>query len=177
MNSTPEVGQLDFSSILDTLGLYARSIEDLVLLADIFALRDDDELPASFQVADAKFALIKTMVWPQVGAGTAAAMEKAAHLLREHGAVVEEIELPAEFDELPVWHRTVMTCDGRVSFLPDYRVAKAQLDEGLVGHVENVKEAHACGTAQGVRRHCRVAAQDRRDRVSVCGRRHPQCAR
>jgi len=136
-NSITREGQKIYSLILDTLGLYARSVADLELLADAFAIHDDIPAPTDFSVKGAKFAFLKTMVWPHIGPGGSAAMEKAVSLLRAHGAEVEEIELPEHLNELPAWHATVLNSDGRTAFLPDYAVAKEQLSGQLVGHVEN----------------------------------------
>ncbi|KAG9186876.1 hypothetical protein G6011_09984 [Alternaria panax] len=136
-NSITREGQKIYSLILDTLGLYARSVADLELLADTFAIYDDAPPPADFTVKGAKFALLKTMVWPNVGPGTSAALDKAVSLLRAHGAQVEEIDLPAHLNELPNWHATVLNSDGRIAFLPEYTVAKDKISEQLVGHVEN----------------------------------------
>lgn len=136
-NSISREGQKIYSLILDTLGLYARSVADLELLADVFALYDDAPANSSFEIKGAKFAMCKTMVWPQVGPGTAAAMEMAEELLRGQGATVEHIELPQTLNDLPVWHATVLAADGRTAFLPDYRFAKERLSDQLVGHVEN----------------------------------------
>jgi NCS1 family nucleobase:cation symporter-1 len=136
-NSITREGQKIYSLILDTLGLYARSVADLELLADVFAIHDDSPAPTEFSVKGAKFAFLKTMVWPHIGPGGSAAMDKAVSLLRTHGAEVEEIELPEHLNELPAWHATVLNSDGRTAFLPDYAVAKDQLSGQLVGHVEN----------------------------------------
>ncbi|KAH6686440.1 glutamyl-tRNA amidotransferase subunit A [Plectosphaerella plurivora] len=136
-NSISREGQKIYSLIFDTLGLYARSVDDLDLLADAFALADDAPPPTDFQVKGAKFALLKTVVWPQVGPGTAAALDKAAELLRAHGAEVEEISLPSDLDGLPEWHATVLDSDGRTAFLPDYTVSKDKISAQLIGHVEN----------------------------------------
>lgn len=136
-NAITREGQKIYSLIFDTLGLYARSVDDLELLADAFALVDDLPPPSGFAVRGARFATLKTMVWPQVGPGTAAAMEKAAALLRAHGAEVDEIELPGDLDDLPAWHATVLDSDGRSAFLPDYTFAKDKISEQLIGHVEN----------------------------------------
>lgn len=136
-NSITREGQKIYSLILDTLGLYARSVADLDLLADVFALADDQPAPSNFSVQGAKFAILKTMVWPQIGSGGSAAMEKAASLLRAHGAEVEEIELPEHLNDLPAWHATVLNSDGRTAFLPEYTTTKHNLSDYLVGHVEN----------------------------------------
>jgi len=136
-NSITREGQKIYSLILDTLGLYARSVADLELLADTFAIHDDIPAPTDFKVKGAKFAVLKTMVWPHIGPGGEAAISKAVSLLREQGAEVEEIELPAHLVDLPKWHATVLNSDGRTAFLPEYAMAKDQLNGQLVGHVEN----------------------------------------
>lgn len=136
-NSITREGQKIYSLILDTLGLYARSVADLDLLADVFALADDEPAPSNFQVKGSKFAILKSMVWPQIGAGGSAAMENAASLLRAHGAEVEEIEFPEHLNDLPAWHSTVLNADGRTAFLPEYTTAKHNLSDYLVAHVEN----------------------------------------
>jgi NCS1 family nucleobase:cation symporter-1 len=112
-------------------------VADLELLADAFAIHDDAAPPTNFTVKGAKFALLKTMAWPNVGPGTSAALDKAVSLLRAHGAEVEEINFPAYLNELPNWHATVLNSDGRTAFLPEYTVAKDKISEQLVGHVEN----------------------------------------
>lgn len=137
-NSITREGQKIYSLILDTLGLYARSVADLELLADTFAIQDDSPPPTNFAVQGAKFAVMKTMVWPSIGTGGSAAMDKAVLLLRAHGAEVEEIELPDNLNNLPQWHATVLNSDGRTAFLPEYSVAKDKVAGQLVGHVENV---------------------------------------
>ncbi|KAL3294214.1 amidase [Colletotrichum asianum] len=139
-NAISREGQKIYSLILDTLGLFARSVEDLQLLADVFALADDAAPTDTFQVKGAKIAFLKTMVWPHVGPGTEAALAKAVELLKAHGAEVQEIEFAAELEALPEWHATVLHSEGRVNFLPEYRVGKEELHEFLVGHVDNVNK-------------------------------------
>ncbi|KAI8272541.1 Glutamyl-tRNA(Gln) amidotransferase subunit A, partial [Colletotrichum sp. SAR11_240] len=139
-NAISREGQKIYSLILDTLGLFARSVEDLQLLADVFALADDEAPTEIFDVKGAKIAFLKTMVWPHVGPGTEAALAKAVELLKAHGAEVKEIEFAAELEALPEWHATVLHSEGRVNFLPEYRVGKEKLHEFLVGHVDNVNK-------------------------------------
>lgn len=148
-NSISREGQKIYSLILDTLGLYSRSVQDLEMLADVFALQDDEapfqQTGGRFEVKGAKFALIKTVVWDDnVQPSTAAAMIKAAEILRAHGADVEEIELPEDLRELPHWHSILLDADGRTSFRPEYRMAKDLLHPQMVGQVENAsKHSHA----------------------------------
>lgn len=136
-NSISREGLKIYSLILDTIGFFARSVEDLQLLSDVFALEDDLSPKDDFSIKGARFALLKTVVWPQAGPGTAAALEAGAKLLRDQGAEVDEIELPPEFDNIPEWHRIVLHSDGRPTFLPEYRIAKEKLSPFLADHVEN----------------------------------------
>ncbi|KAJ0139109.1 Glutamyl-tRNA(Gln) amidotransferase subunit A, partial [Colletotrichum tanaceti] len=161
-NSISREGQKIYSLILDTLGFFARTVEDLQLMADVFELQDDDDeddydddgpIPQTgFSVKGARFALLKTMVWPQAGPGTQSAMAKAAELLRAHGAEVEETELAADLQALPEWHATVLHSDGRPTFLPEHRrAAPGQLHGFLASHVEN---------ANGITRRAQLEAFD-----------------
>lgn len=139
-NSVSREGQKIYALMYDTLGWYGRCVEDLVLLADVFALQDDDDEDEyrSFQgIAGARFAICKTSIWPMAGPGTQDALARAADLLRSHGAEVDELELPSTFDDVPEWYRIGLHTEGRTSFLPEYRVGKDQIGQVLIEHVEN----------------------------------------
>ncbi|TXB97892.1 hypothetical protein FocTR4_00017130 [Fusarium oxysporum f. sp. cubense] len=137
-NSVSREGQKIYALMYDTLGWYGRCVEDLVLLADIFALQDDEDEDRSFQgIAGARFAICKTSIWPMAGPGTQDALARAADLLRSHGAEVHELELPSAFDDVPEWYRIGLHTEGRTSFLPEYRVGKDQIGQVLIEHVEN----------------------------------------
>ncbi|KAL2827456.1 amidase signature domain-containing protein [Aspergillus pseudoustus] len=130
-----------YSLNLDTVGVFGRSVEDLELVLPVLGVSDDEVTAESAftGVKGAKFGLVKTSVWNNAGQGTIAAMEKAAKLLKGHGAIVEEIQLPAEFDNMPDWHAAILAGDGRTSFLSEYRRDKSKLSEWLVGQVENTE--------------------------------------
>lgn len=136
-NSISREGQKIYSLIYDTLGLYARSIDDLDLLADVFALHDDTPVPDQFEIRGAKFAICKTMVWDKAGPGTVAAMEKAKQLLEAEGAQVNEIELPENMTDLPKWYNAVIALDGETAFLPEYRTSKEKLSDAMKYNAEN----------------------------------------
>lgn len=128
-------GQKFYSVLLDTLGWYGRSVQDLSLLADVLNLRDDE--PSGFKgVRGAKFAVCKTDNWSHAGEGTKAALEKAKAILQAHGAVVEDVTLPPLFAEAPEWYRTILQTDGQASFLPEYRVSKEQLHVSLSTYID-----------------------------------------
>ncbi|KAJ4257504.1 hypothetical protein NW762_008628 [Fusarium torreyae] len=137
-NSVSREGQKIYALTYDTLGWYARCVDDIVLLANLFALQDDEDDKPNFQgIEGARFAICKTSVWPFAGPGTQEALSRATDILKSRGAFVEEIELPSEFDNLPEWYRIVLHSEGRTSFLPEYRVGRDQIGRVLVEHVEN----------------------------------------
>lgn len=123
--------------MLDTLGFYARSINDLEMIAEVFRLQDDEQETSQYDLKGAKFAFCKTEIWNQAGEGTIQAMQKAAEILKRRGAQVDDIELPSEFDDFPKYNHRVMYAEGRVSFLGDYYLAKGKLNPFIVGVVEN----------------------------------------
>ncbi|ELQ40264.1 glutamyl-tRNA(Gln) amidotransferase subunit A [Pyricularia oryzae Y34] len=140
-NAVSREGQKIYSLILDTLGVYARCVADLQLLADVLGIRDDDDPRPPFAgVQGARFAILKTVVWPQAGPGTQAAMQKAADLLRAHGAAaVDEISLPADLDALPEWHRVVenaaaITRRQQLAAFDAIAAARPRVDEILAGY-------------------------------------------
>lgn len=121
----------------DTLGLFARSVEDLDLLAGVLGLADDEPQAAIVSVKGSKFALVRTHVWSEAGPGTKAALGQASKLLRDHGAEVVEVALPKEFHRMREWYWTVLNSEGQRTFLPEYRAAKDQLHQTLIDQVEN----------------------------------------
>lgn len=151
-NAISREGQKVYSIILDTIGLYARSAADLDLLADVFALQDDDAVSQPFNIDSAKFAICKTMAWDQAGAGTAAAMEKAKELLKARGAQVEHVDLPGVLNGFSEWYSAVINSEGRTSFLSEYRTSKTKISSQLIGQVEN---------KSGISRAAQLAAFDK----------------
>jgi amidase len=108
-----------YSITCDTLGFYARSIEDLNILADVFKLSDDVPTPEiPLTLTNARIGFCKTPIWPhKVTPALEAAWSKAQDILKHHGASVEDVELPQEFSQVTKWHSAVLAGEGRTSFL------------------------------------------------------------
>ncbi len=83
---------------LDTLGLLARSLDDLELLSAVLELRRP--LPPTALDAPPRVGLCRTPLWRVAQPETAAAVEDAAARLGKAGARVREITLPDEFSGL-----------------------------------------------------------------------------
>jgi Asp-tRNA(Asn)/Glu-tRNA(Gln) amidotransferase A subunit family amidase len=87
-----------FSFSFDTIGVSARSVEGLQLVASIYSIKDDDP-PNDIPLKEVSVALVKTPFWSKAGQGTMATMERATTILRSHGVKVEEVSLPSGIDE------------------------------------------------------------------------------
>jgi Asp-tRNA(Asn)/Glu-tRNA(Gln) amidotransferase A subunit family amidase len=131
-------GLAQWSMTLDTCGFFARSVEDLDLLADVFRIEDDEKVPTQdFQLKGAKVAFCQTHNWHKAGGGTKKVWEEAKRILSAQGAVVEDLELPDDFSKILEWHAHVLAGEGRTSFLGQYLTAKDKLHDDIQGHVEN----------------------------------------
>jgi Asp-tRNA(Asn)/Glu-tRNA(Gln) amidotransferase A subunit family amidase len=138
-NAISPEGAKTFASTFDTLGFFARSIEDLQLVAGVFDLTDD-EVPKDIALTDASVALIKTPMWSEAGPGTVAAVQKAVAILQANGVTVEEVSLPAELADVQVLNRMqkVVVCgEAQAAFLREYRADKENLDPEVRALVEN----------------------------------------
>jgi Asp-tRNA(Asn)/Glu-tRNA(Gln) amidotransferase A subunit family amidase len=122
---------------LDTLTWFARSVPDLELMCDVFAIADDTP-PMPVAVKGARIALCRSPAWSFAQAGTEMAMTVAAERLRAGGAEVTMLDLPESFAELGfAVHQAVMFSEGRAAFLNLARAHPHLLHDDFVGRVEN----------------------------------------
>ncbi|KND93226.1 Glutamyl-tRNA(Gln) amidotransferase subunit A [Tolypocladium ophioglossoides CBS 100239] len=134
--STEGMGR--FSVSLDTAGFFARSVDDLDLLAKLFRLDLDYTRPRKpFTIKGAKIALIKTHVWDHASRSTQAAWKQARSLLVEAGAVLEDVELPGSFRKCHDWWGTLAAGEARSAFLSKYVQSTQKLHASLKAFVQN----------------------------------------
>ena len=105
-----------YAASLDTLTWFARSVADLALLCDAFAIHDDAP-PRPVVPQGARFAVCRTPMWDAAGPGTPEALAGAADGLRAAGAEVTDLDLPPHFAALPGMQHTIMLAEGRAAFL------------------------------------------------------------
>ena len=125
-----------YSASLDTLTWFARSVADLALLCDVFALHDDAP-PRPVPLPGARFAVCRTPMWDAAGPGTAEALEQAGERLRAAGASVAAIDMPPHFAALVGMHATIMLSEGRAAFLNLARQHGPLLHDEFHARVEN----------------------------------------
>lgn len=139
-------GVLKQSRPLDTMGVMARNLEDLALVAEplmAYDARDPDmrpaarprisEIMAQEPPVDPRLAFVRTPVWDQ----TEEATKDAFRELVEHvGGHVDLLELPAAFDGAHEDQRRIMEADLARSFAKEYADGKDKLSGILCQMIE-----------------------------------------
>ncbi len=120
----PTHGLIDLTGVkrlsarLDTLGLFARSIDDIELLLD--ALTGHRRAAPGSAAGPPRIALARTARWQLVEPDARAALEAAAVALADAGARVDELELPAELEALVDAQQTIMAVEVATNLADEY---------------------------------------------------------
>ena len=141
----PRGGVLMQSHTLDTVGLYARSIEDLALITDCMtAFEGDDSTsfrrsrPGLLGTARSKppmpprLAFVKTPSWPDADAAMRAAFEAYADSLGDRAV---EIDIPVLADVIE-WQRIVQLAENAHYYGPLLQQAPELISPGLTQRLE-----------------------------------------
>ena len=116
-------GVVPVSASLDTMGHYARTVEDTALLLNAMSGYDsNDPGSADRQAPDFYAASLTPQAAPRIGLVRKHFWEKASQETRDHadsiaqrfadaGAIIEDAELPTDFEELLWAHRILMTTE------------------------------------------------------------------
>jgi Asp-tRNA(Asn)/Glu-tRNA(Gln) amidotransferase A subunit family amidase len=129
-------GAKRYSHTLDTIGWYGKAAADLRLVAQAFRLFGL-ETPLGKSVKQLRIGLCRGPNWTMAAAESRNALDLAAKRLETAGAVVEEVVLPAAFDEITEAQRIVLLGEGRGAFLGEYLAAHALLHEDFRDRAEN----------------------------------------
>ena len=129
---------------IDTCGFFARTVEDLELIANIFALERKKDKLEPIPLSATRIALVETPFFEQAGNGTRAAMSRATEILKEAGVKsVEKVDLPFENDNAETLnriHKTIFGYEAKNAFLADVRHDKQhELDPKIRKYVEDPK--------------------------------------
>jgi len=113
----------------------ARSVDDLDLLADVYAL--EDAAPRAAQsVEHMRIAMCRTPFWNAASPAVQAGLANAARLLVNAGAEVIDLDLPPEFTDLREAQIAVMMGEGKAALLNEYRAHPDILDRGYIDVIE-----------------------------------------
>jgi Asp-tRNA(Asn)/Glu-tRNA(Gln) amidotransferase A subunit family amidase len=148
-------GVLTLSRTLDHVGLFARTIEDIALLAEQLIGYDEHDpdtrpravvpfvkIAAEEPPLPPMFAFVKTPHWERVDDET---KEGFAELTQHLGDRVEEIELFPSAAEAWEWHKTIMDAEMAVNLAREYETGRDRLSEQLRALIERGREVRAVG--------------------------------
>ncbi len=141
---------------LDTIGLFARSLEDIALISEV-VMRFDGRDPAMRPTAtphmsrilseeppmDPRLVFIRTPAWGQVEETTKDAFREMIEHLGGRGVHVDLMDLPDVFDDALDAHRTIMEADLAKSFAREYEKSKDRLSDVLCEMIERGKQVLA----------------------------------
>jgi Asp-tRNA(Asn)/Glu-tRNA(Gln) amidotransferase A subunit family amidase len=146
-------GVLRLSRTLDHVGLFARTIDDIALLAEQitgYDERDPDTRPRAripfVEVAaeepplEPMFAFVKTPYWERADDET---KEGIAELIETLGDRVEEVELFPSAVEAWEWHRKIMEAEMAANLEREYDKGRDHLSEPLQKLLERGREVRA----------------------------------
>jgi Asp-tRNA(Asn)/Glu-tRNA(Gln) amidotransferase A subunit family amidase len=149
----PRGGILQLSRTLDHVGLFARTIEDIALLAQELAGYDEldpDTRPRARQPfreialeqppIEPTLAFIKTPHWERMDAE---AKEAIGELVAELGDRVEEVDLFPSAAQAWDWHRTIMDAEMAANLEREWTKGRDKLSPPLRALIERGREVRA----------------------------------
>jgi len=157
----PRAGILKLSRSLDHVGVFARSLEDLALIAEeLIGFHQEDEdtrararMPLRALVAEAPpvepmFAFIKTPHWEKASGDMKDAFTELVQAL---GDRVEEVDLSVGAADAWSWHKTVMEVEMAANFEKEWTAARDQLSAPLRALIERGREVRAVDYQRALR--------------------------
>jgi len=139
-------GILRQSALLDQVGVFARTVEDLALIGEVVCAYDEYEpsmrprgTPPLLRVCEEEpplpptLALVRTPWWDELDAEV---REGFSELVEHLGERIGEFELPPSAVRVLDWHRTLMEADIAASYDTDYEKGKEQMSELLRAQIE-----------------------------------------
>jgi len=132
----PTIGMKAFSWSLDTAGVFGAGVEDVAFAAAAVTGRDL-RIDTSTSATAPSIALIRTHLWPEASAEMQAVVEHAARAAQTAGARVQEIVLPAIFEDMHRCHRIIQDFEAFQTLAYEYdrhherlgAILRAQLDK------------------------------------------------
>jgi Asp-tRNA(Asn)/Glu-tRNA(Gln) amidotransferase A subunit family amidase len=158
----PRHGILKLSRTLDQVGVFARTLDDVALLAEQltgYDERDPDTRPRAripfVQTAaeepplPPRLAFIKTPLWERVDADTPEAFAELIGALGDH---CEEYALPDSLREAWDWHRTIMEAEMAANLALEWEKGRDRLSESLRSQLARGREVRALDYQQALAR-------------------------
>ena len=142
----PRHGMSRVAQTLDTVGLFARTLDDVALLLESCVAYDEGEFESSPRAQTAYGAIaaddppippmlgfVKTPHWNRL---TDDAKDAFAELVERLGDRVEEVELSSAVEQAWEWHAIIMESEVAVNLSREWDKGRARLSERLRGRIE-----------------------------------------
>ena len=139
--------------LLDTIGVFARTLEDVSLIADVLVEYDSRDRqmeprarPAISRImaepppADPHLALVRSPVWSQAEETTKDAIRELISVIEDR---VDIVQLPAAFGDAHEAHRRILEADLAKNFAGEYRDGKEKLSTALCDMIERGQKVSA----------------------------------
>jgi len=120
---------------LDTVGLMARTVEDVELSARVLT----NSAPVSWLPNDAsiRVGLCRTYAWDSAEDATRHAVEDAADRLAKLGCTVRDIDLPGAFSALAQTREIINDFERARGMASEWQTDREQISEGLAKSIRN----------------------------------------
>ena len=149
----PRTGILPLSAFLDTVGVFARTVEDAARIAEVLVAHDSGD-PGTAPRARPRLSAIatedppmtpiltfaKTPVWDQADKETQEAFGELTDVLGEE---CDSLDLPGQFDKIIEMHRDIMNVDLAKHLAGYYEHGKDKLTDILKGMIEDGRKVTA----------------------------------
>ena len=158
----PRTGVLQLSRTLDHVGVFARTIEDVALIAEELAGWDEGDpdtrpraripfrdIAAEEPPIEPLVAFVRTPAWDRAADETKQAFEELVDAL---GDRVEEVELSPSASDAWDWQRMIMDAEMAANFEPEWDRGRDQLSEKLRALIERGREVRAVEYQRVLRR-------------------------
>jgi amidase len=152
----PRAGVKAISESLDTVGVFARSVEDAALFVAALSGREALHVPRALRAP--RLGLCLTPQWPAARPETHEFFDDIAGHLSRRGAHVTSLALPQEFDALAALHGTVWDYEIARCLADEYARHRERIGDALRGKLERGRaaSADAYDVAQRAVRTCRA---------------------
>jgi Asp-tRNA(Asn)/Glu-tRNA(Gln) amidotransferase A subunit family amidase len=147
-NAFSRVGVKAAAEGLDTVGVIARSLDDIALLRAVLLGRTPAPLVAA---PPPRIGLTRTHLWDHAKPETVAAVEDAAERLAEAGATIIDVNLPDAFAELKEAREVVNDCERAVAMADEWHRHRDLISERLQKIVQRGLDALPRDYARAVR--------------------------
>jgi len=139
-------GVMKQSNLLDHVGIFSRTLEDLAFVAKEIIKKDSEDkstvaysvddimtIVKSKPVFDPKFVFFKTSRWSNLDKESVKSFEA---FIKKLGSSVEVIDAPSHFDKIFEYHQIIHEADMAYSFSDFYEKRKSKLGKKLVEAIE-----------------------------------------